>query len=192
MMKMQGLSAATIFLALFATGTLFAQVAPQARHLWAADQLTATVLHTVDDYSLETAPFALQRVRLDGIGVELASRRLYPLEIVGVAQYSEGELLGQKLLSMEGGVGYCRKFNDWTPFARVTGGVARTSSDDLMYLKRTPQPGFTSTVSAGLDFQLIRRWGVRGIQVQNQYLPFGSRGSVYWSIGTGIVYRFHR
>jgi len=26
--------------------------------------------------------------------------------------------------------------------------------------------------------------------LQNEYFPFGSRGSVYWFIGTGITYHF--
>jgi hypothetical protein len=123
--------------------------------------------------------------------VEYASRHFYPWEVIGAAQYSEGQPLGQKLLLLEAGVGYCRTFKHWTPFGRVAGGVSRTSSGDLMYLYTGPKWGLASTMSVGFDFQLTPRWGIRGVQVQNEYLPYGSRGSVYWSIGTGITYHFH-
>jgi hypothetical protein len=59
-----------------------------------------------------------------------------------------------------------------------------------MYLYAAPKFGLAFNTSVGADYQLTPRWGVRGVQLQNEYLPFGSRGSVYWSIGSGITYRF--
>jgi hypothetical protein len=87
-------------------------------------------------------------------------------------------------------MGYCRSFKHWTPFARVAGGAARTSSGDLMYLYAVPKWGLALATSAGIDYQLTPRWGIRTVQFENEYLPYGSRGSVYWSIGTGITYHF--
>ena len=169
---------------------LCAQVRKEVSYDWAPDVVAATFLYTVDDYSLQVSSSSLQRTRLDGVVVEYASRHFYPGEIVGTVQYSEGEPLGQKLLSTEAGVGYCRSFRRWTPFVRVAGGATRTSSGGLMYLYAGPKWGIAFATSAGADYQLTPRWGVRAVQFQNQYLPYGSHGSVYWSIGTGIIYRF--
>lgn len=178
----------TIFL--FAYCALFAQVRKQTNYDRTPDQLAVTFLETVDDYSLQVASSTLQRTRLSGAEVEYASGRFSPWEIVGAAQYSEGQPLGQKLLLVEAGAGYCRSFKQWAPFGRIVGGVARTSSSDLMYLYTVPKWGLASTMSVGFDVQLTPRWGIRGVQVQNEYLPYGSRGSVYWSIGSGITYHF--
>ena len=175
----------------FAGGTLLAQGRPEVSYDWAPDQLAATFMYTVDDYSLEVSPANLERTHLAGGSVEYASRHFYPLELVGSAQYLSGEPLGQKLISVGGGAGYCRSFKRWTPYARVLGGMARTSSDDQMYLYTAPKWGLAFNTSVGADYQLTPRWGIRGVQFENEYLPFGSRGSVYWSIGTGITYRFH-
>jgi hypothetical protein len=180
-----------ITIVLFADCALFAQARKPINYDGTPDQLTATLLQTVDDYSLQVTSSTLQRTRLSGAEVEYASRHFYPWEVIGAAQYSEGQPLGQKLLLLEAGVGYCRTFKHWTPFGRVAGGVSRTSSGDLMYLYTGPKWGLASTMSVGFDFQLTPRWGIRGVQVQNEYLPYGSRGSVYWSIGTGITYHFH-
>jgi hypothetical protein len=182
---------ATIILGVsFACSTLFAQARREVSYDWAANQLAATFMYTVDDYSLQVTPTNLQRSHLGGGGIEYASRHFYPWEIVGSVQYSSGQPLGQKLISVDGGAGYCRSFKQWIPYARVLGGMARTSSNDLMYLYTAPHWGLALNTSVGADYQLTPRWGIRGVQLQNEYLPFGSRGSVYWSIGTGITYHF--
>jgi hypothetical protein len=188
-MKMRRHSITIMTIFLFAHCALFAQVRKQTNYDRAPDQLAVTFLETVDDYSLQVTSSTLQRTRLSGAEVEYASRHFYPWEVVGTAQYSEGHPLGQRLLLAEAGAGYCRSFKQWTPFGRIVGGVSRTSSGDLMYLYTAPKWGLASTMSAGLDVQLSPRWGIRGVQVQNEYLPYGSRGSVYWSIGAGITYR---
>jgi len=169
---------------------LCAQVRKEVSYDRAPDVAAATFLYTVDDYSLQVSSSSLQRTHLDGVDVEYASRHFYPVEIVGTVQYSEGEPLGQKLLSTEAGVGYCRSLRHWTPFVRVAGGATRTSSGGLMYLYAGPKWGIAFATSTGADYQLTPRWGVRAVQFENQYLPYGSRGSVYWSIGTGITYYF--
>jgi len=182
----------TIILGVSLAGsTLFAQARQEVSYDWAPDQLAATFLYTVDDYSLEVIPTNLERTHLAGGSVEYASRRFYPWEIVGSTQYSSGQPLGQKLIFAGGGAGYCRSFKHCTSYARVLAGIARTSSNDQMYLYTAPHWGLALNTSVGVDYQLTPRWGIRGVQFENQYLPFGSRGSVYWSIGTGITYRFH-
>ena len=189
-MKMRRYLATIILGVSFAGSTLFAQARQEVRYDWAPDQLAATFMYTVDDYSLQVTPTNLERTHLAGGSIEFASRYFYPWEIVGSAQYSSGQPLGQRLLSVGGGAGYCRSFKHWTPYARLFGGIARSSSNDLMYLYTAPHWGLVLSTSVGADYQLTPRWGIRGVQFENQYLPFGSHGSVYWSIGTGITYHF--
>jgi hypothetical protein len=179
-----------VIVILLAECVLCAQARKEVKYDWEPDVVAATFLYTVDDYSLQISSSSLQRTRLNGVDVEYASRHFYPWEIVGTAQYSEGEPLGQKLLSTEAGVGYCRSLRHWTLFARVSGGAARTSSGELMYLYAGPKWGLALSPSAGADYQLTPRWGIRAVQFENEHLPYGSRGSVYWSIGTGITYHF--
>jgi hypothetical protein len=162
---------------------------PQLVYDWAPDQLSASYLWTIDDYSLKIENSALRRTKLNGGALEYAWRHKYPWEIVATAQYSEGDPLGQKLITVAGGVGYCHRFMRWTPYARIEAGAAQTSSSGLMYLYKAPRWGFASVTSVGGDFQLSPHWGIRVGQLQNEYLPFGSRGSVYWSAGSGITYR---
>lgn len=163
----------------------------EVRFEWAPNQVTASYRYTVDDYSLQTAT-GLERSRLNGGELEYSWRRLYPWEIVGTVSYSQGAPLGQQIVTTAGGVGYTRGITRYLlPFARLEAGVSRTSSNDGMYLLTAPQWGFTTVESTGLDVRVSPHWGARAIQIQNEYLPFGSHGSVYWSVGTGISYRFH-
>lgn len=155
-------------------------------------QLSFTYQWTVTDYSLQVSSTNLQRTTLNGLGAEYALRRFYPWEAVGTVQYSQGQPLSQHLSLAQGGVGYCRGYKQWVPFARLLAGVARTSSTQSMYLYSGVRTGFAIGMSAGADYQLSSRFGVRAIQVENQYLPFGSLGSVYWSIGAGVNYRFKK
>ena len=165
-MKMRGHLATLILGVSFAGSTLFAQARQEVSYDWAPDQLAATFLYTVDDYSLQESPTNLEKTHLGGGSVEYASRHFYPWEIVGAIQYSSGQPLGQKLVSVGGGAGYCRNFKRWTPYARVLGGMARTSSNDEMYLYTAPKWGLAFNTSVGTDYQLTPRWGIRGVQLQ--------------------------
>jgi hypothetical protein len=62
----------------------------------------------------------------------------------------------------------------------------------MQYLYSASRNGFDLNVYGGLDVSVNRSWGVRAIEVQNQYLPYGvqGQGSVYWSIGAGAFFRF--
>lgn len=162
---------------------------PEMRFDWAPSQITALYRFTIDDYSLLTET-GLQRTRLNGGELEYSWRRLYPWEIVGTVSYSQGNPLGQQIVTAAGGVGYTRGLTRFvTPYARLQVGISRTSSNDDMYLYTAPQWGFTTVESVGLDVRVSPHWGVRALQLQNEYLPFGSHGSVYWSMGAGINYR---
>ena len=156
-------------------------------------QLTITYQHIDEDYQFLESDGSLKRVMLNGIAIEYAYRRFYPVEIISRASYSAGNPLSQKLSTASAGVGYSREFaHRYDPFVRVTAGIARTSSNDMQYLYSSSRNGFDLNVYGGLDVSVKRRWGVRAIEVQNQYLPYGvqGQGSVYWSIGAGAFFRF--
>ncbi len=161
---------------------------PEIRFDWAPSQITATYRFTVDDYSLLTSAGRLERTRLNGGALEFAWHRLYPWEVVGTAIYSQGDPLGQRLATGAVGIGYTRAFHRALPYARLQAGISRTSSTDSMYLFRGPQWGFTTVESVGLDLRVTPHWGLRPVHLQNEYLPFGSHGSVYWSAGAGFTY----
>jgi hypothetical protein len=166
-----------------------AQAVEDARQEWhPPTQVTGTYMFTLDDYSFQSESGSIQRIRLNGAGLEYASRKLYPWEAVVSAQYSTGHPLGQHLLTIEAGPGYCRGYRGVVPFVRALAGIARTSSSDSMYLYKGPKSDLAIGVSGGIDWQVNPRLGVRLFQVQNQYLPFGSEGSVYWSVGAGVTY----
>lgn len=161
---------------------------PELRFDWAPSQITASYRYTVDDYSLLTASGQLQRTRLNGGAVEFAWHRLYPWEAVGTIGYSRGEPLGQTLATAAAGVGYTRVFSRLMPYARFQVGVSRTASNDYMYLSPGPQWGLVTIESVGLEYRISPHWGIRLPHLQNEYLPFGSHSSVYWSSGAGITY----
>jgi opacity protein-like surface antigen len=134
----------------------------------------------------------LERTKLNGAAVEYAYRRFYPWELVAAVQYSQGQPLSQHLRTAEAGIGYCRGFKRWIPFGRVQVGAARTESNQEMYLYSAARTGVSFGLSAGVDYRPTPRIGIRAAQIQNQYLPFGSIGSVYWSFGAGINFRFKK
>lgn len=173
------------------------QVQAQARQEVTYDdsqnQLTAIFQRTLEDYSLHNPDGSVSRIELNGGVVEYSWRHYYPLEIVARASYSSGQPLGQTLMSFTAGAGYTRQFRRrYSPFARFTAGVAHTSSDSYQYLYSHGNSGFALNLAGGLDVSLTRRWGIRAVDFQNQYLPFGvhDRGSVYWSFGAGAYIRF--
>jgi len=161
---------------------------PEVKFDWAPSQITGTYRYTADDYSLLLPNGLIERSRLNGGALEFAWHRLYPWEVVGTAIYSQGKPLGQRLATGAVGIGYTRAFHRALPYARLQAGISRTSSTDSMYLFRGPQWGFTTVESVGLDFRVTPHWGLRPIHLQNEYLPFGSHGSVYWSAGAGFTY----
>jgi hypothetical protein len=170
-----------------------AQARQEVQYNIVPPQLTITYQHIDEDYQFLERDGSLKRVVLNGIAAEYANRRFYPLEIISRVSYAAGNPLSQKLSAVSGGVGYSREFaHRYDPFVRVTAGIARTSSGDMQYLYPSSRNGFDLNVYGGLDVLVKPRWGVRAIEVQNQYLPYGvqGQGSVYWSIGAGAFFRF--
>ena len=170
-----------------------AQARQEVKYNMVPPQLTISYQHIDEDYQFLESDGSLKRVVLNGIAVEHAYRRFYPIEIIARASYAAGNPLGQKLTMATAGAGYSREFaHRYNPFVRVTAGIARTSSNDMQYLYSASRNGFDLNVYGGLDVSVNPRWGVRAIEVQNQYLPYGvqGQGSVYWSIGAGAFFRF--
>ena len=54
----------------FAGSALFAQARGEVSYDWAPDQLAATFMYTVDDYSLQVTPTNLERTHLAGGSIE--------------------------------------------------------------------------------------------------------------------------
>lgn len=180
-------------LGLLAVVPCYGQARREVSYDYAPSQITVSFAHTLDDYQLEDTTGKLSRVTLNGLAAEYSWRRYYPIEIFGGMASSNGNPLDQSLFTLNGGAGYTRQFlTRWNPFVRVEAGYAHTRSDADQYGYSSAHSGFDFAVSGGLDISLIPHWGVRVIDVQNQYLPFGvkGQGSVYWSFGSGIFYRF--
>ncbi len=158
------------------------------------NQFTGVFQRTLTDYSLlNENNTSASRIELNGGTAEYSWRRFYPFEVIGRASYSTGNPLSQKLMSFTAGAGYTRQIHRrYYPFARITAGMAHTSSPQYQYLQKGIN-GFALNLDGGLDIDIKRqRWGVRAIELQNQYLPFGvnNLGSVYWSFGAGAYIRF--
>jgi hypothetical protein len=174
-------------------GSARAQARQEVKYNMVPPQLTVSYQHIDEDYQFLEHDGSLKRVVLNGVAGEYAYRRFYPVEIIARASYAAGNPLSQKLTAVSAGAGYSREFaHHYDPFVRVTAGIARTSSGDMQYLYSASRNGFDLNVYGGLDILVKPRWGVRAIEVQNQYLPYGvqGQGSVYWSIGAGAFFRF--
>lgn len=181
---------------IFCVGSNIAQ--SQARqevsYDFSPNQFTVLYHRTFDDYIVQNANGSSSRVELNGVAAEYSWRHFYPLEVIGQASYSLGQPLGQKLMTFTVGAGYTRQiYRHYFPFARLTAGMGHTSSSDYQYLQSS-ETGMALNLDGGLDINIgdRNRWGVRALEIQNQYLPFGvnNRGSVYWSLGAGAYIRF--
>jgi len=175
------------------------------RYSWMPNQITASWIYTRDDYGLVTQPgwvppgatitqqqaaaVPWRRVTLSGVNFEYAYRKYYPWEILGSYHNESGNPLGQKLVTYVSGAGYVRQFGRYAPFGSFQIGASRTTSTGDQYLQPSPTTGLATVLTGGIDVRLLLRWGARGY-IENQYLPFGSSGSAYWSVGAGIFFRF--
>lgn len=179
---------------LFSAAPAHSQARQELKYRYMSDQITGYYQRTYDDYQLRLLDGTLERIELNGGTVEFAWHKLYPFEFIGAASYRAGQPEGQKLMTFTGGAGYTRILaKRYNPFVHVGAGLAHTSSDDAQYLYETSKSSFFFDVSGGLDVLLSKKhWGVRPINVEVQYLPFGVQGhsSTYLSFGTGAFYRF--
>jgi hypothetical protein len=170
-----------------------AQARQEVKYNMVPPQLTVSYQRSYEDYQFLEHDGTLRRIELNGVAAEYAYRRFYPVEIISRASYAAGNPLSQKLVTASAGAGYSRDFaHRYDPFVRVTAGIARTTSGDMQYLYSGTRDGFALNIYGGLDVLVGQRWGVRAIEVQNQYLPYGvqGQGSVYWSVGAGAFFRF--
>jgi hypothetical protein len=162
---------------------------PSVRYSVLPSQLTIAGLYTRSDYEVLSASGVEQHLHLQGVSLEFDYRRFYPLEAVASVHEEFGNLLGQKLTTFAAGAGYVRRYKRYVPFAQIQAGMARTQSTGQQYLYDTPTTGSCFFLTAGSDAEIKPNWGVRGF-VENQYLPFGEKGSIYWTAGAGVYYRF--
>lgn len=173
--------------------SVHSQARQEVAYDFSPSQITGMYQRTLEDYSVQNADKSTSRVELNGGVGEYAYRRYYPFEVVGRVSFDLGQPLGQHLMSLTAGAGYTRQvYRRYYPFGQLTAGIAHTSSTTLQYLRNSGSTGFALNFAGGLDIDVTRRFGVRAIEFQNQYLPFGVNhlGSVYWSFGTGAYYRF--
>lgn len=157
-----------------------------------ANQVFAGYEHMTLDYSLKTDTGA-QRLTASGVNLQYAYRQHDHLMLVGSGRYLKGNPLGITLTSVTGGAGYVLDWKRYQAFALGQAGFTRlsSSSPDGIYLSTSAQTGFTASVGAGLDVNIGDRYGIRPIYFENQFLPFGTKRSEYWSISSGVLFRFH-
>jgi hypothetical protein len=170
-----------------------AQARQELKYDFSPSQLTGLYQRTLDDYSVQNSNGSITRVELNGGVGEYAYRRFYPFEMVGRISYGLGQPLGQHLMTFTAGGGYTRRIcYRYYPFGRVTAGFAHTSSTGHQYLHASGSSGVAFNTAGGLDIDVKRHYGVRAIEFENQYLPFGvnNHESVYWGFGAGVYYRF--
>ncbi len=153
-------------------------------------QVSAVFQYTANNYYLKNPDGTLSNTNLTGGVVEYAYRRFYPIEVVARVSYAHGQTLSQTLTSYTAGVGYTRGFGRYQPYARITTGLSRTTSTGDQYLYSTAVNGFTAVGVAGLDLRIHGHFGLRAVELGTAYLPYGSKSSIYRSIGTGLFYSF--
>jgi len=159
------------------------------------NQLYVGAERTAYDYGLRTAITSpIARARTYGINLQYGYRKMDHLSFIGTVRYGQGALLAQNLTTTAAGVGYVVFFRRYEPFLQLMGGYSRLRSNHAagnIFLKDTPITGFTTLFGGGLDVTLSPHWGIRPLYLENQYLPFGSKRSVYWNAGAGLLFRFN-
>jgi hypothetical protein len=182
----------SLIVALAFTGMAYAQTQREVLYDSLPSQASVQYQHTDNSYSFRNLDGSVVGTNLNGGSIEFANRHFYPWEIIGKVSYAKGAVLAQNLQSYTAGVGYTRGFGRLQPFIRLTAGIARTHSDDAQYLYQPPTFGVTGIGGTGLDLRLLNHWGVRAIEFDSQYVPYGSKSSIYRSIGSGLFYSFGR
>jgi hypothetical protein len=174
------------------SGMAYAQTQREVLYDSLGSQVAVQYQYTDNSYFYRNLDGSLSGTNLNGGSIEFANRHFYPWEIVSKVSYAKGAVLAQNLQSYTAGAGYTRGFGRFQPFVRLTAGIARTHSNDAQYLYQPPNYGMTFIGGGGLDMRILNRWGVRAIEFDSQYVPYGSNSSVYRSFGSGIFYSFGR
>jgi hypothetical protein len=155
------------------------------------NQLFAGYEHMTLDYALKTGT-GQQRLTASGVNLQYAYRQRDHVMFVGSGRYLKGNPLGITLAGATGGAGYVLDWKRYQAFALGQAGFTRlsASSPDGIYLSTSAQTGFTASVGVGVDINIGDRYGIRPLYFEDQFLPFGSNRSVYWSLSSGILVRF--
>lgn len=145
--------------------------------------------HTRYDYELLTAQ-GNKVLTTSGVNLQYNYRSRDHVILTGTMRYGSGPLAGQSMTTIGAGVGFVANVWRAEPFAQVLGGIARLSSTDNIYLSTSATSSFTTMLGAGVDIPVSRRFSIRPIYIENQFLSFGERRSIYLNVGAGILYRF--
>ena len=145
--------------------------------------------HTRYDYELVT-PQGNQVLTTSGVNVQYNYRSHSPVVLTGTIRYGLGPVEGQSMTTIGAGFGFMGTIWRAEPFAQVLGGIARLSSTDNIYLSNSATSSFTTMLGAGFDIPITERLSIRPIYIENQFLSFGERRSIYLNVGAGVLYRF--
>jgi hypothetical protein len=145
--------------------------------------------HTRYDYALLTSQ-GNKVLTTSGVNVQYNYRSRNYVVFTGTMRYGSGPVAGQSMTTIGAGFGLVGNIWRGEPFAQVLGGIARLSSTDNIYQSTSGISSYTTLLGAGIDFPISERWSVRPIYIENQFLSFGARGSIYLNVGAGILYRF--
>lgn len=170
---------------------LWAQEPPAAVTISGLDnQVYVGYVYTKFDYEIEQLQGNPTVLTTSGVSIQYNNRSRNHLMLTGMVNYGTGTPAGQTLTTVAFGGGLVLPVWRLEPYGQVLLGAARLTSNDYLYLQSGASTGFTYLLQAGVDLTVTRRWGVRPIYVENQYLPFGPIGSTYRNIGAGVLYRF--
>ncbi|HEY6375656.1 MAG TPA: hypothetical protein VIX90_09045 [Edaphobacter sp.] len=167
------------------------QAIPRAATVSGEDnQMYVGFEHTRYDYELLTSQ-GNQVLTTSGVNIQYNYRSRSHVVLTGTMRYGSGPLEGQSMTTIGVGAGLVGNIWRAEPFAQVLGGIARLSSTDNIYLSNSATSSFTTMLGAGVDIPVTGHWGIRPIYIENQFLSFGERRSIYLNLGAGILYRFH-
>ena len=179
-----------VSVALLACISAVGQAIPRAVTLSGQDnQLYVGFEHTHYDYELLT-PQGNKVLTTSGVNVQYNYRSRNYVVLTGTMRYGSGPVEGQSMTTIGAGVGLVGSIWRAEPFAQVLGGMARLSSTDNIYQSNSAMSSFTTMLGAGVDFPITERWSIRPIYIENQFLSFGERRSIYLNVGAGVLYRF--
>jgi hypothetical protein len=176
--------------ALLACISAIGQAIPRAVTVSGQDnQVYVGFEHTRYDYELLT-PQGNNVLTTSGVNVQYNYRSRNYVVLTGTMRYGSGPVEGQSMTTIGAGVGLVGSIWRAEPFAQVIGGMARLSSTDNIYQSNSAMSSFTTILGAGVDFPITERWSIRPIYIENQFLSFGERRSIYLNVGAGVLYRF--
>ena len=178
-------------IALLACIPAIGQSIPRAATISGEDnQVYVGFEHTHYDYELLT-PQGNQVLTTSGVNIQYNYRSRSHVVLTGTMRYGSGPVEGQSMTTIGVGAGLVGDIWRAEPFAQVLGGIARLSSTDNIYLSSSATSSFTTMLGVGVDIPVTGHWSIRPNYIENQFLSFGERRSIYLNLGAGVIYRFH-